>query len=131
MRRGGDADDEMRDLAGIPLDPVPHLQDGEAVATDHVAVLAHAVRDGDGMAEEGVRRLLPPAHAAGIAGLDAAGGSEELARLGNGRRLVGRRASSRTSSRAIGMGEAAWGMGGRSCLAWLQPMKTFSLPMSK
>ena len=86
---GGDGDDEVRGLAGIPFDPGRNLQHRDAVAADHRLVLHHAVRDGDAVAQKRVRGGFAAFHAGGEILLHAAGGDQQLRSLGNGLLLGG------------------------------------------
>src|SRR5438105_2150684 len=52
-----DTDDDAHDLPGVPFHALGELYDTDAGAMDEFAVLAHAVRDGDAVAEIGVRLL--------------------------------------------------------------------------
>ena len=83
VRPCGDGHDQRRALARVPFDAVPHLQDRDAVAQDQVAILDHAMGDGDPLAQIGVRGGLAPLHAGAEAGLDAAIGHQQRGSLGN------------------------------------------------
>ena len=64
------------------------LQDREADLPHHGAVLDHAVRDGDAVAEEGVGDHFAPHHRVDIGRVDAAGGHQHLGGFAD-RRLLG------------------------------------------
>ena len=92
---GGDGDDEAGGLALVPDDPFGDLQDREANLPHHGAVLDHAVRDGDAVAEESVGDRLAPHHRVDIGGVDAAGRHQHLGGFAD-RRLLGGGVSAET-----------------------------------
>ena len=73
IRARRDADHKPHGLAGIPFNAVRHLHDRDAGAMDQLAVLLHAVRNRDPVAEIGVRLLLSAKHALDVSGRDVAG----------------------------------------------------------
>ena len=109
VRTGGDTDDQMRDLAGVPLDPLDELQHRDPVAADQPLVLAKPVRDRHARTEKGVRDAFARDHAVLIARPDAARRDEQLPRLADRIRLVGRRGREPDQLRADGRG---WRLGG-------------------
>ena len=77
VRLRGDGDHEMRGLAVVPRDAARDLEHGEPALPHEVAVVDHAVRDDDAVAEIGVRHSLPAQHAGAVGPVDAAGGGEQ------------------------------------------------------
>ncbi len=87
---GGDADHQIDPITRVPLHAVRHLQHRHARVLDQSAVLGHAVRDGDAVAEIGVGHLLAGQQAVHIAGLDEARVDEQLTDLADRLRLIAR-----------------------------------------
>ncbi len=79
----------MRGLARVPFQPVGKLQHRDAGLADQVAVLAHAVRNGDAVAEEGVGHRLAAQQAVDVRRVDAPGVGQQPAGGPDGAGLVG------------------------------------------
>ena len=95
---GCDRHDQPCVLARIPFDALRHLQDGDAVAQDQVAVLAQSVGDGHAVTEKGVGHLFALKHAGGEARCHAAAGAEQLAGFAD-RGLLARRLGAQADAR--------------------------------
>ena len=80
--------DQLRGLAGIPLDASGDLQNRDAVVLDAVLVLDLAVGDGDARPQKGVRGLFPLRHARHVGRIDVPGVAQQFPDLTNGRCLV-------------------------------------------
>ena len=89
VRLRGDGKYQVRRLARVPLQPVRKLQHRNARLADQVAVLAHAVRNGDAVAEKRVGHGFAAQEAVDIGGIDAAGVGQQLAGSADGAFLVG------------------------------------------
>lgn len=87
---GGDPHHQVDAVTRVPLHACRDLEHRHAGLFDQVAVLGHPVRDGDAVAEEGVRHLLAGQQAVHVAGLDEPGIDQDLADLADGVGLVGR-----------------------------------------
>ena len=88
VRACGDADHEVDGLTCIPRDASRYLHHGDARAADQLAVLRHAMRDGDAVAEIGVGLLLAAEHAVDVARCNVAVGRQQRPDLADGVFLV-------------------------------------------
>ncbi len=74
----------MSDFSWSPLHSFRQLDDGNARGSDQLAILGHAVRNGNAVAQIGVRLTFPPDHAFDIAGFDEARFDKDLTCGANG-----------------------------------------------
>ena len=85
---GGDADDKINDLAGVPLDPFRKLKHGQAGVLNQLPVLGKPMRDRDPVTQICRGDLFPPHHAVYVTGVYVAAFDQNGARLMDRVRLI-------------------------------------------
>ena len=85
---GGDADDQIDDLAGVPFDPMRNLKHGKAGLLDQLPVLGKPVGDCDAITQICRGDLFPLHHAVYVTGMYVAAFDQNDSRLMDRVRLV-------------------------------------------